>query len=105
MKSTHNWEIKEATILRNGEPGYFIECSGCGHRLTIPENASQFQIDMAVIMHFCMLTIDNISKEECDARTVYTPDSKHFQEKGYHGVLAENCEEARNYYILEVMEV
>ena len=102
MKSTHVWQRKEDTVLGDGKPGYFIECDGCSNRLSVPEDASQFSIDIAVIMHFCMLVIDDISSEECDARTVPMPDSR---DKGYHGVLAENCDEAREFNVLSVMEM
>ena len=106
MKSTHNWQRKGETIMHDGRPGYFLECDGCGHQVSIHEDTSDFGIEIAIILHFCSLTIDEISDEVYKAGTVPTPNNKFgFKEKGYHGVLAEDCDKAREFNIVSVMEM
>jgi len=106
MKSTHNWQRKEDAIRGwDNKPGYYIECDGCHHRVFIPDEWSDFQKDLSIIMYFGEL-MTKILPDTWKDRSVPTPNDKHgFKEKRYHGVLAEDCNTAANFAIEEVMEV
>lgn len=109
-KTTHNWQRKEDTFNDKGEPGYIIECDGCGHRIFILAKWNDFQRELDITFYFMQVIEKFKLKEEFikSFNKPATPETHNF-EIGLHGVMSEDCDMAREWprlaSICEVMEI
>jgi hypothetical protein len=96
----HDWKFEErGTDPRSssGKPGEWHRCSGCRKRVFFPDGWSDFQKRLTVAMAW-MDDVSEFSKEELADRTIPAgaPGTGHGFDKGYHGVLADDCDKARD---------
>jgi len=98
MSRKHDWKPDGRDNLKAGE---WSLCSGCSKRIFFPDGWTDFQKTLTVAMAW-MEDVDVLSTEELARRTI--PDSGgHGMDKGYHGVLSEDCDEARRFVAESVM--
>lgn len=107
MDSTHDWQRKEDVVDKNGEPGYYLECSKCKHRFITLKKWNNFQVQLDVVMYFMEVVKQTELSEEI-VQSLAVPGEYNMM-KGIHGVLSEDCEAAQNFpalaNVLHVMKV
>ena len=86
MKS-HHWEEKE-TATERGNPGKRQQCSGCGHRIFMPDGFSAFQQRLMRTVSFidCCKGLDEETVAQLSSEFGAT------EAKGIHAVLANRCD-------------
>jgi len=98
--SEHVWEFEERGTnpkTGSGKPGEWHRCSGCRKRVFFPDGWSDFQKRLTVATAW-MDDVMELSQKERDLRTVpAVPGTVHDMDKGYHGVLSEDCDKARDF--------
>ena len=96
----HNWKFEERGE-RLKKFGEWHCCSGCRKRVFFPDGCTDFQKQLTVALAWAK-DVGVLDKDELHRRTVKNS-GKYGMDKGYHGVLAENCELAQIFGIEFVM--
>lgn len=95
----HNWNLI-GRGAHNGKQGEWHECSGCSKRVFFPDGWTDFQKRLTVAMAW-MNDVEVLNKDVLHSRTI--KNSKLNMDKGYHGILSEDCEEAQKFIAEYVM--
>jgi len=87
--------------FKDGKHGEWHECPGCRQRVFFPDGWSDFQKRLTIATAW-MGDVSVLDKEELARRTVHN-DGPHGMDRGFHGVLAEDCEAAELFVAERIM--
>jgi DNA-directed RNA polymerase subunit RPC12/RpoP len=108
--TTHEWYREEGEAFEKGEPGYYIKCDKCGHRIFILAKWSDFQRELDITFYFeQVLSSFKLKQEIIDSFTLPASPETHNFDVGVHGRMARDCDMAIEFprlaSVFEVMGV
>jgi len=90
--TTHEWYREEGEAFEKGEPGYYIKCDKCGHRIFILAKWNNFQRELDITFYFeQVLSSFKLEQEFIDSFTI---PGKFNMNVGVHGRMATDCDMA-----------
>ena len=106
----HNWVFEErgedpspwGSKRNSGGTGEWHRCSGCDKRIFYPDGWTEFQKELTQSTAW-MDDVHILDKQELNRRTEH-PENNHGMDRGFHGVLANDCEKAQAFSIEYVMK-
>jgi len=91
----HNWEFDKRGFHKN-KHGDWYTCKACSSNVFFWDGCNEFQKRLSIIFSFTEIVL-SINKNERMKRTIPAYQTESGMEKGYHGILSEDCAEAQKF--------
>lgn len=99
--TSHDWRFDKHGKNDSNLIGEWHRCSGCSKRVFFPDGCNDFQKKLTVAVAW-ILDVGILNEDELNRRTVKNV-GKFGMDKGYAGVLSDDCELAQLFTIEFVM--
>jgi len=101
MSIPHHFQFLEKGNKSPHGDGEWHQCAGCKKKVFFPNGWSDFQKELTITLAWSH-DVSVLDPEEFRRRTIQKKAGESF-DKGYHGILAEDCEEAQKFVIEHIM--